>query len=131
MPVRPLRTARQAVWGRTLAEKGRVVVEEVAFEGRTAKLQRDGGLADLAVALAAFPEVHVRLDGFVDSTGDPTADEKLSLAMAEAAAQRLVQLGVERGRVSWEGRGGEQPLLPNFTARGRAANRRIEVTGQP
>jgi hypothetical protein len=130
-PTRPLSTARQAVWGRTLAEHGRVVVDGLVFEGRTAALQRDGGLADLAVALAAFPDVRIRLDGFVDQTSDPDADTRLSLAMAEAAAQRLVQLGVERGRVTWEGRGGEQPLLPNFTARGRAANRRIEVTGLP
>jgi flagellar motor protein MotB len=49
------------------------------------------------------------------------------MAMAQAAGQRLVILGVNRERVSWAGRGGERPLLPNFTARGRAANRRLEV----
>jgi flagellar motor protein MotB len=49
--------------------------------------------------------------------------------MAQAAAKRLVQLGVEQKRVSFAGRGGGSPVLPNFTARGRAANRRIEVVG--
>ena len=48
--------------------------------------------------------------------------------MAQAAARRLVELGVEPGRIGVAGRGGESPLVPNFTARGRAANRRIEAS---
>jgi hypothetical protein len=31
------------------------------------------------------------------------------------------------GRGSWSGRGGEDPWLPNFTARARKTNRRVEV----
>jgi outer membrane protein OmpA-like peptidoglycan-associated protein len=47
--------------------------------------------------------------------------------MAEATGRRLLDLGVPRDRLTWAGRGGESPILPNFTARGRAANRRVEV----
>jgi len=57
----------------------------------------------------------------------PAADNRLSLAMAQAAGRRLTELGVEPGRIGLSGRGGESPLVPNFTARGRAANRRIEA----
>jgi len=125
------RTPRQASWAHTLGDGGRVLVEDLAFEGRTATLLRDGGLADLAVALAAEPGVCVRVEAFVDSTSDPGADAKLSLEMAHAAADRLVQLGVDRARLTAAGLGGDRPLLPNFTARGRAANRRVEVAGVP
>ncbi len=121
------RTPRQAEWARRLAAGERVVVEDVAFSGRTAELLRDGGLADLAIALAASPGVAVRVEAFVDSTDDRAGDVQLSSAMARAAGERLLQLGLTRARVSWVGRGGESPLLPNFTARGRAANRRVEV----
>jgi flagellar motor protein MotB len=38
-------------------------------------------------------------------------------------------MGIARDRITWAGRAGEKPLLPNFTARGRTANRRIEVVG--
>jgi outer membrane protein OmpA-like peptidoglycan-associated protein len=120
-------TPRQAEWARRLAAGERVVVDDVAFSGRTADLLRDGGLADLAIALAASPGVAVRLEAFVDTTSDRPADDRLSGAMAHAAAERLLQLGVERTRLTWAGRGGESPLLPNFTARGRATNRRVEV----
>jgi len=127
-PAQP-RTARQVEWAKRLAGAGRIVAEEVAFAGRTAELQRDGGLADLAMVLAAAPEVKVRLEAFVDATSDHEGDARLSAAMAQTAVQRLVDLGIGRDRLSWAGRGGESPLLPNFTVRGRSANRRVEVVG--
>lgn len=121
------RTPRQADWANRLAAGQRFVLEDVAFAGRSAVLERDGGLADLAVALVSQPAVNVQLEGFVDATSDHSGDHKLSLSMAQVAAQRLADLGVARSRVSWGGRGGEGPRLPNFTARGRAANRRVEA----
>jgi outer membrane protein OmpA-like peptidoglycan-associated protein len=124
-------TPRQSEWAKRLAGAGRVAAEDVTFAGRTAELQRDAGLADLAAALAAAPRVKVRVEAFVDTTSSPEGDAKLSAAMAQAALHRLVQLGVARDRLSWAGRGGESPILPNFTARGRAANRRVEVVGLP
>jgi outer membrane protein OmpA-like peptidoglycan-associated protein len=121
------RTPRQADWAKRLAAGGRVLVEDVSFSGRSADLQRDGGLVDLAGALLAQPGLTVRVEGFVDGTSDHAADVKLSAAMAQAAARRLSELGVLKHRVTSSGRGGESPILPNFTARGRTANRRIEV----
>jgi outer membrane protein OmpA-like peptidoglycan-associated protein len=122
-----LNTARQREWARALLARGRIQLDEVAFAGRTDDLARDGGLADLAVVLQATPELTVRLEGFVDSSADAAGDLKLSAAMAQAAAARLRELGVDGGRVATAGRGSESPILPNFTARGRAANRRVEV----
>lgn len=122
------RTPRQMEWARKLAAGERIVVDDVAFAGRTAELLRDGGLADLAIALAAAPGAAVRIEAFVDATDDRAGDGRLSEEMARTAGERLQQLGVPRARLGWSGRGGESPLLPNFTARGRAANRRIEVS---
>ena len=121
------RTPRQAEWAKRLAAGGRVLVEDVSFAGRTADLQRDVGLADLSAALAAQPGLTVRIEGFVDATADRAADAKLSAAMAQAAAKRLAERGVLKQRITSAGRGGESPILPNFTARGRTANRRIEA----
>lgn len=131
-PPRPQpRTPRQAAWARTLGDGGRLLVEDLSFEGRTATLVRDAGLADLAAALASTPDARVRVEAFVDSTSDREADARLSVAMAQAATDRLVRLGVDPARVTASGRGSDRPLLPNFTARGRAANRRVEVTSGP
>lgn len=126
----PPRNARQTDWAKRLSSKEHFVLDGLAFEGRTARLSKTAGLADLAGAMAAVPDVGVRVEGFVDATADPDKDAQLSMAMAQAAGQKLVELGVSRDRITWAGRGGEKPLLPNFTARGRAANRRIEVVGR-
>ncbi len=123
----PKHTPRQTDWAKRLVSGTRFMVEDVSFAGRTARIQRDPGLQDLAVALQAQPAVAIRIEGFVDRTADRNADAKLSTVMARAAAERLAALGVTRQRLSHAGRGGESPLLPNFTARGRAANRRLEV----
>jgi outer membrane protein OmpA-like peptidoglycan-associated protein len=127
-PPASLRTARQRDWARRLGQNGRVTLEEVGFAGRTANLVREAGLADLAVVMATTPALTVRLEGYVDTSDDPAADQSLSLAMAQAAARRLVELGVEAGRLRVAGRAGDNPLVPNFTARGRTANRRIEAS---
>jgi outer membrane protein OmpA-like peptidoglycan-associated protein len=129
--VEPRTTARQTEWALKLERGERLLLDDVAFSGRTAALQRDVGLADLGAALFAQPAVRVRLEAFVDATSDRAADLKLSTAMAEAAGKRLVDLGVPRHRVAWGGRGGDSPILPNFTSRGRAANRRLEVVVVP
>ena len=123
-----LRTARQREWARRLGERGRVTLDEVSFGARTADLSREAGLVDLALVLGTAPALSVRLEGYVDASGDPASDVRLSLAMAQAAARRLVELGVGPGRIAVAGRGSENPLVPNFTARGRAANRRIEAS---
>lgn len=125
------RTPRQAEWAKRLGEGGRVLVEELSFAGRSAAFQRDGGLADLAAAVLSRPGLGVRVEGFVDATNDRSGDQKLSTAMAQAVGKRLVELGVPKQQLTWAGRGGESPVLPNFTARGRAVNRRIEVVASP
>jgi outer membrane protein OmpA-like peptidoglycan-associated protein len=129
-PPRPAAfTQRQRDWSRLLAERQSFLVEDVGFAGRTSQLQRDSGLADLAIALAATPDARVAIEGHVDATTDAVEDSRLSLAMAQAAVDRLVELGVARGRLQVVARGSDSPRLPNFTVRGRAANRRIEAVG--
>jgi outer membrane protein OmpA-like peptidoglycan-associated protein len=122
-------TPRQKEWALRLGLREQFLIDDVAFAGRTAQLLRDSGLADLAIAILSTPEIRVRVEGHVDATNDAAADARVSMDMARAAVGRLVELGVPAGRVLVSGRGAENPLLPNFTARGRTANRRVEAVG--
>jgi type VI secretion system protein ImpK len=51
----------------------------------------------------------------------------LSLARAEAVAERVGSKVAEPTRLSAEGRADREPIAPNDTAEGRATNRRIEI----
>jgi OOP family OmpA-OmpF porin len=52
----------------------------------------------------------------------------LSLRRAEEVARRLIAAGIEAGRLQARGRGEDHPLANNTTRRGRAMNRRVELT---
>lgn len=64
--------------------------------------------------------------------GQPPVDVEsiatdLSRARAEAVRQALVAAGVPSGRMVVDGVGAEEPLADNATAKGRLANRRVEL----
>ena len=65
--------------------------------------------------------------GHADAIGNDAANQKLSIARAEAVKSFLTSKGVERNRVYTEGKGSKQPVADNKTAEGRAKNRRVEV----
>ncbi len=118
-------------WMERLYPGGRFVVAGIAFEGRGGSLVAADGLSDLAAALREVPGVRVRLEAFVDASDDRDGDTRVSEGMAREVADRLASLGVPRARISWAGRGGESPILPNSSARARETNRRIEVVVLP
>jgi OOP family OmpA-OmpF porin len=65
--------------------------------------------------------------GHTDSQGNAAANQKLSVARAEAVKKFLTSKGIENNRVYTEGKGSGQPVADNKTAEGRAKNRRVEV----
>ena len=65
--------------------------------------------------------------GHTDAGGGDAANQKLSIARAEAVKNFLVKAGVEKNRVYTEGKGEKSPVADNKTAEGRAKNRRVEV----
>ena len=96
----------------------------------------------IAKLMAAHPSIKVVLIGHTDDReakqfatvieGQPPPDYEalatdLSRARAEAVKQALVAAGVAAPRVVVEGRGTEDPVSENDNAKGRLANRRVEI----
>ena len=81
----------------------------------------------LTTVLKAYPEVSVALEGHTDSTGDPSANKRLSLQRADAVKDIMVKGGIPESRITATGYGAESPLASNDTAQGRAKNRRLEL----
>lgn len=79
--------------------------------------------------LRKYPQVKLVIEGHCDERG--TAEYNLALGerRAQAAAQYLVNLGVEAGRISTVSYGKERPLDPGHGESAWSKNRRDEFRG--
>lgn len=84
-------------------------------------------LNNIAEILKAYPNVHVKIGGYTDNTGDPTANKALSEARAKSVMDSLVSKGIDASRLESEGYGEQYPIGDNATEEGRAKNRRIAL----
>ncbi len=84
-------------------------------------------LKAMADALKATPGIQkVSIDGHTDNQGLPDKNLDLSQRRSESVRKSLVGYGIEAGRLDAKGFGDSKPVMPNQTAKGRAANRRVE-----
>lgn len=75
-----------------------------------------------------YPQATFNVQGFTDSTGTESGNTALAQQRAQAVADYLVSLGIDRNRLAITGFGQEYAAASNVTAQGRRDNRRVEVT---
>jgi outer membrane protein OmpA-like peptidoglycan-associated protein len=99
------------------------------FETGSAQLRPSSQeqLRNVAEILKAYPQVHLKIGGYTDNSGNPATNLKLSADRATNTMNALVALGVDRGRLAAEGYGEQHPVADNATEEGRQRNRRIDV----
>jgi OmpA-OmpF porin, OOP family len=107
----------------------RFMFDDLTFEPGSAMLTPASTetIEALGRTLKAYPAVRVSLEGFTDSTGDPAANQQLSLARARTIKARLIETGVAADRIEAAGFGSDRPVASNESEEGRARNRRTEV----
>jgi OmpA-OmpF porin, OOP family len=86
-----------------------------------------GVLNDLADILLAHPHWHLTIEGHADNIGTQERNLALSQKRATSVKNYLVGKGVPELRITATGFGQEHPISNNGTAKGRAANRRVEL----
>jgi outer membrane protein OmpA-like peptidoglycan-associated protein len=84
-------------------------------------------LANIAAILKAYPNVHAKIGGYTDNTGDEAANVALSDARAKNVMDALVAMGIDPSRLESKGYGDQYPVGDNSTEEGRAQNRRIAM----
>ncbi|MGB5031169.1 MAG: OmpA family protein, partial [Saprospiraceae bacterium] len=102
---------------RILFETGKATLNPVSMDQ----------ISNINSILKAYPSVEIKIGGYTDNTGDPKANQKLSLERAEAVRTSLVEKGVEGIRMVAEGYGQEHPIADNKTEAGRDLNRRVAI----
>lgn len=88
-------------------------------------------LRSFATMLQRYPTITIEIRGHTDDRGTDEINQKLSELRAEAVANQLLQLGIERQRTKTSGFGKTRPLVPNDSDANRQKNRRTEfvITG--
>ncbi len=82
---------------------------------------------DFVKLMQINPSLQLRVVGHTDNVGKERVNLKVSLARAQAVKDYLVAQGISKSRITVEGAGAAEPLLPNDTEANRATNRRVEL----
>lgn len=93
-------------------------------------------IGKIAPQLAPYQQTKLLVHGYTDNAPiSPalkkkgiTSNEVLSQKRAEAVMEYLIAHGVKPDMIAARGHGAADPVAPNTTAKGRAQNRRVEVT---
>ncbi len=76
-----------------------------------------------------YPGAKIRLDGYTDSIGTDAYNIKLSERRAAAVKDYLIkEAAVDSSKITAVGHGEADPVADNKTSKGRAKNRRVEIS---
>lgn len=99
-----------------------------ATNSSTVSAASKSALKNLATSLNQNPDTDIKIVGHTDSTGKVDYNQTLSEKRAKSVYDYLMQeQGVSSKRMSYEGKGINEPVADNSTAEGRALNRRVEI----
>jgi len=133
MRARMLQQLNQVLTTKDTARGLIVSMPDVLFDTGKADLKPTARerLAKVAGILLAYPDIHVEIDGYTDSTGSLEFNERLSQERAESVRSYLTSQGVNQSSITTQGFGPNDPIASNETSAGRQQNRRVElvVTG--
>jgi outer membrane protein OmpA-like peptidoglycan-associated protein len=88
-------------------------------------------LNSVAIVFKEFDQTLIDVVGHTDSDGDDDYNYDLSRRRAGSVARYFSSQDLDPNRFSVEGRGERDPIASNASARGKAQNRRVEITIQP
>ena len=115
---------------RVAVEESRIRVDEkIHFDTDSAVIDpvSDDLLREIAEVINSHQQIRlIRVEGHTDRVGSPRWNRILSRRRADSVVERLVENGVQAGRLVAEGFGRVRPIADNATEAGRAQNRRVE-----
>ena len=102
---------------------------KVNFEYNSDVLTSDslGSINEFKSFLNENTGYNAEVQGHTDSKGRDAYNQKLSEKRAKAVQAKLIELGIDKDRLSAKGYGEAQPIADNATDEGRATNRRVEA----
>ncbi|RXK62157.1 OmpA family protein [Lacibacter luteus] len=84
-------------------------------------------LNEVVKVLQQNPALKLSIAAHADNLGTPERNMMWSERRAKAVADYFISKGITADRITFKGYGDTQPVASNSTAKGRAANRRVEM----
>jgi outer membrane protein OmpA-like peptidoglycan-associated protein len=115
---------------RTADDELKVTVKnDVLFDFNSAGLRSASrsALHEMADVFNRYPNTTISVQGYTDSTGSASYNERLSERRAASVSNYLDDLGIRSSRIRSIGYGETHPRASNATASGRQLNRRVEI----
>ena len=105
------------------------VKNEVLFDFNSAALRSASrtSLREMADVFNRYPNTTISVQGYTDSIGTASYNERLSERRASSVSNYLDDLGVRGSRMQTIGYGESHPRASNSSASGRQLNRRVEI----
>lgn len=105
---------------------------QVNFNSNEFEIQQDSyaDLQRVLTLLRAHNDLKVNVIGHTDNVGNTNANLLLSNNRAEAVAIYLINHGIKKNRITFDGKGEALPISSNETDNGRYRNRRVEFSLQ-
>lgn len=94
----------------------------------------DAKVQQIAALLARCPDAKTTVSGYHDDYGEPDHINAITGMRANAVFKRLIELGIDKARLKWRGRGYANMRYSTRTQGSRVLNQRIEfdiVLGAP
>ena len=113
-----------------LQSRAQMVLRNVFFDTDSFRLKPYSypELKAVADMLQESPGVNIKIGGHTDDVGSDSYNEQLSEKRARSVYKYLVaQQGIAPERLSYQGYGSSQSMVPNTSERNRARNRRITI----
>jgi OmpA-OmpF porin, OOP family len=113
-----------------LMADGHVATQGIFFDTGSDRIRGESTptLKEIGDMLKGHAELKLTVEGHTDNTGDPAANQALSLKRAQAIVAYLTTTyGIDPSRLLATGLGASKPAASNATPEGRQSNRRVEL----
>lgn len=102
--------------------------QTVQFDLEGSTLKDASPLNETVTLMKTYPQTHVEITGYSDSTGSQAYNQQLTEKRAQSVANQFKAQGISDERITAKGMGEANPVASNDTRQGREANRRVEIT---
>jgi outer membrane protein OmpA-like peptidoglycan-associated protein len=111
-----------------LLTDGKFVTTGIKFDVNKATIKPEsmGTINYVVKMMQDHAELKFSVEGHTDNDGDEASNLKLSENRAKVVMDKLIEMGIDKSRLSYKGHGESVPVASNETPEGKAQNRRVE-----